>query len=92
MAGADTILRIIGAILSLFIIAFVTAVGFALMDPIFVNVIDPELMQSLGWGTPQNTVMMFAGLGFIGLSLTVIIWLKVAPVRDDVRQDTGPPL
>lgn len=91
MAGVDLILRLVGGTLALLVIAFVAAVGVSLYEPIHSNVIDPELMNSLGWGTPQDTVILFAGLAFAGLSLTVIIWWLVAPAREDVRQEFGGP-
>lgn len=91
MAGADTILRLIGGTLALFVIAFVVGVAYTLMDPIYNNVIDPQLMQDLGWGAPQDTIMLFAGLAFIGMSIVVILWWLVAPARRDVRQEAGPP-
>lgn len=90
MSGADTVLRVIGAILAIVVILFVSAVGLALTEPIYQNTIDVALMESLGWGAPQDTLMMFFGLGFIGLSLVVIIWLIASPIRDDVRQSRRP--
>lgn len=86
MAGVNTILRIIGAVLSLLVIAFVTAVGYTLMDPISKQM---GHHPNLGWSDPN--ILMFAALGFIGLTLTVIVWLTVAPIRNDVRQDVRRP-
>lgn len=91
MAAANTILRLIGATLSLIVIPFVAAVGYALFDPVYNNVIDPKEMEALGWGAPQDTIMLFAALAFIGLSMTVIIWWMVGRIRSDVRQETAPP-
>jgi len=91
MAGVDTIFRIVGAIMSLFVIGFITAVGYSLIDPISQSVISDSLMTRLGWGNPDGTVITFMGLGLIGLTLTVLIWLKVAPIRNDVRQEQRPP-
>lgn len=91
MAGVDTVIRVVAGTLALFVIAFVTGVGFMLLDPIYANVIDPDLMESLGWGSPQNVVMLFAALAFIGLSMVVIIWWIASPARQDVRQTQGPP-
>lgn len=93
MAGVDTILRLVGGTIALLFILFVVAVWTTLWDPIYNNVIDPQLMSDLGWGTPQDVVGLFAALAFIGLSMTVIVWWMVAPAREDVRQDVrrGPP-
>jgi len=86
MAGVNTILRIIGATLALVVIAFTTAVGYTLMDPISTQLGAPSVA---GW-TDVN-FLYFASLGFIGLTLVVIVWLIVAPVRNDVRQDVRRP-
>jgi len=87
MAGADTIIRIVVGTLAIVVFAFVTAVGFNLMDPIFQATGPPP---GLGWGDGSN-IMLFAGLGLIGMGLVVIIWMWVAPVRQDVRQDQRGP-
>ena len=91
MAGADTVLRLVFGTMSIITVAFVAAVGYTVMDPIFAQR-NTELMTGLGWGTPHETVMLFAGLAFIGISMVVILWWLVAPVRQDVRQQAGPPL
>lgn len=86
MAGVDTVLRLIGATMALVVIPFVAAVGYAIMDPIYNNVITPSLFTGLGWGAPQKVIMLFAGLAFIGLTGVVIVWWIVSPAREDVRQ------
>jgi hypothetical protein len=42
---------------------------------------------SLGWAPIKDIVMRWASIGLIGMGLVVIIWMWVAPIRDDVRQD-----
>lgn len=91
MVGVSSVLRLIGATLALIIIAWVASVGFALFDAIYNDVIDPQKMKDLGWGAPQDTVMLFAALAFAGLTIVIVIWYLVAPVRDDVRQEIGGP-
>lgn len=90
--AASRIIQLIMITLSLLVIIFVAGIYFALTDPIYNNVIDPAQMTRLGWGTPQDTTMLFAGLAFAGLVLVLIIWWIVSPVKNDVRQNTGPPL
>lgn len=90
MAGLDTILRLIGGTIALAFIAWVTAVGFMLVDPIYNNIIDQALFDSLGWGSPQNVVMLFMALSLVGLILVVIVWWIVGPIRRDVRQERSP--
>lgn len=86
MAGVNTILRIIGATLSLFVIIFVSAVGITLIEPIASALgVAPA---GLGW--PDVGFTFFMSLGLIGLGIVVIIWLIFAPIRNDIRQDTGP--
>lgn len=85
MAGADTILRVIAVGIFLMVLAFVTAVGFALVDPIFTNIGGPP--SSLGWGPLGENVIFWMSVSLIGLGVVVIIWMWVSPIRDDVRQD-----
>lgn len=87
MAGVNTILRIIGSGLSLFVIIFVSVVGVTLYEPI--NQSLGSTPASLGW--PDVNFIFFMALGLIGLVIVVIIWLIFAPIRNDVRQDRGPP-
>lgn len=86
MAGVNTILRIIGAGLSLFVIIFVSGVGITLIEPISKNL--GSTPASLGW--PDVNFIFFMALGLIGLVIVVFIWLIVAPIRNDVRQEVGP--
>jgi len=41
---------------------------------------------SLGWGTPIDDVMSYVVAGMLGTLLIVTIWLVVAPIKADVRQ------
>jgi len=94
MRGVGTIARVIGGTITLVVIAWVMSVGYSLIEPIYTNTINPSLMTSLGWGAPQDVVMLFVALASAGLSIVVIIWWLVAPIREDVRQQQrfgGPP-
>lgn len=91
MAGADTIIKLIGATVFLVVLLFVVAVGFTLADPIYNQVLDATLLSDLGWGNPGMVVMLFMGLSLIGLGIVVILWFIVSPIRDDVRQDQRRP-
>lgn len=86
MAGVNTVLRIIGAVLSLVIIFFVTSIGTTLIEPIARSLGAPAIGS---WS--QLNMMFFAALGLIGLVIVVIVWLIAAPVREDVRQDIRRP-
>jgi len=87
MAGVNTVLRIIGAILFLFVLMFVSAVGVTLLDGIVPHVGAPA---SLNW--PEFDFYFFMSLGLVGLGIVVIVWLISAPIRNDVRQEQqGPP-
>lgn len=91
MAGADTIIKLIGATVFLVVLLFVVGVGYTLADPIYNQVLDATLLSDLGWGNPGMVVMLFMGLSLIGLGIVVIIWFIVSPIRDDVRQDQRQP-
>lgn len=86
MAGVDTIVRLIGAVLAVFIIIVVLGFGIQVIDPIYTNVIDPAALSARGWGTPHTTVYFFFGLAIVGLLVVIIVWLLVAEARNDVRQ------
>lgn len=92
MAGADTIFKLVGGTLVLVILIFVVGVGFTLVDPIYNQVLDKTLMSDHGWGDPGAVALLFMGLSLIGIGLVVIVWWIASPIRDDVRQDTQPPL
>lgn len=92
MAGADTIFKLVGGTLVLVILIFVVGVGFTLVDPIYNQVLNLSLMSNLGWGDPGMVVLLFMGISLLGIGLTVIVWWIASPIRDDVRQDTRPPL
>jgi hypothetical protein len=83
MAGVDTVIRVIGAVMSLVVIAFVTAVGVTLYEPIAAELGGPP--ASLGWS--DSNFLFFMALGLIGLVLTVFVWMWVSPIREDTRQD-----
>lgn len=87
MAGVNSVIRVIAAILTLLVLIFVTGVGLALYEPIARSLGDTP--ASLGWSDPN--FLFFMALGLVGLTITVIIWLIVAPVRNDVRQETRRP-
>lgn len=91
MVGADTVISAVLATLSVLVITFVGWVMVLLVDPLFNNVVDQSLFTSLGWGSPQDTVYLFATLAMIGLVFVVVIWWIARPIRNDVRQDTRPP-
>jgi len=84
MAGVNTILRLLGAVLSLFVFIFVGWIGVRLIEPIKAAGVG-TVPASLGWSVPSY--LFFMGLGLMGLVFTVFIWLWVAPVRRDVRQE-----
>jgi uncharacterized membrane protein (UPF0182 family) len=86
MAGVNTILRIIGAAMSLTVIIFVTGVGVTLYEPINKNIGAPS---PAGWA--DVNWLFFMSLGLIGLTIAIIIWLIVAPIRQDVRQEVRRP-
>lgn len=91
MVGADSIIKVIAAVLSLFVIAVVAGVGYTLVDPIYNQLFDAGDLASVGWDGNQDIPLRFMGLGFIGLTLVVMFWLISSPIRDDQRQDQGPP-
>ena len=91
MVGASSVLKLFATTLFLVILAFVTAVGYSLIDPIYANTVDASLMTKLGWGAPQGTVITFMGISLAGLGLVVVLWWIFSPIREDTRQSQRPP-
>lgn len=92
MVGADSAVKLIASTVFLMLLVFVVGVGFTLVDPIYNTVVDTSQLSALGWGDPGLTLLLFMGIGLIGLGLVVILWWLVGWIRDDVRQDLqGPP-
>lgn len=87
MAGVNSVIRVIAAPIVVFIIIVVSWIGVKLYEPISQQLGTPA--PSLGW--PTVNIMFFMALGLIGLVMTVVIWLVVAPIKRDVRQETRPP-
>ena len=85
MAGADTVLRIIGAVIALMVVGITMGVGYQVLDPFYLNM-DRTAINSLGWAD-GSLVMEFVGLGLLALAVVVSLWMWVVPIRDDVRQD-----
>lgn len=85
MAGVDSIIRVIAAPIVLLIILFTSWVGVTLYDPISQSLAGPP--AALGWSDPR--FYFFMALGLVSLSLVVIVWLWVSPIRSDVRQDVN---
>lgn len=89
MAGVDTILRLIGGTIAIFVIIFISGVFVMLYEPIQDSLTLGDLPD--GWGAPQDVVFLFGGLALVGLLMVIIIWWLVSPAREDVRQDVGGP-
>lgn len=84
MSTTDLIFRVIAVPIVVLTTAITTAVGWQVLDGFYLNMHKPA--DSLGW--PDGTqVLFFVSLALIGIILVAFVWLWVAPVRDDVRQD-----
>lgn len=84
MSGAGTVLRIVGSVIALAVTVWTTGIGFQLLDPLHASM-NPNVAP-LGWND-GTLALRFVGLGLIGLTLTIIVWMVFEPVREDVRQD-----
>lgn len=89
MAGANTLFRIVATLVVLAAIAIITPVMYLILDALFLNM-DFSAAKEMGWDN-RDTLMKFAGLSLVGLSIVMILWMILAPIRQDVRQDVGPP-
>lgn len=89
MVGVDTILRLVGATMALAFIIFAVGIFVMLFEPIRNSLTLNDLPA--GWGTPHDTVFLFAALAFAGLLITIFVWWLVSPAREDVRQNVGGP-
>jgi|GEM_PF-3374862 len=89
MAGTGTILRIAGGTIMLAVIGIVTGVTVQVLEPMHAN-LDFSAANALGY--PDATlVLQFVGLTLIGLSIVTVIWMIVAPIQEDVRQEQSGP-
>lgn len=86
MAGVDTVVRLIAATLGITVVIVVAFFGVQVIDPVYNNLGFGDLPA--GWGAPQETTYLFFTLAIIGLLAVIMIWWLVAPVRDDIRQET----
>lgn len=84
MSAARLVLRIVMFIVTALVIGVIMAFGFQLIDPFYAAFGEPP--EALGWGTPANNVVVFAGVGMLGLLIVLLVWFVVAPIRRDRRQ------
>jgi len=87
MSGADTILSLIVAMVLITTLLFVAGVFNMVVGPVWQNVVDPALLKSLGWSSPQDVVLLFAGIALIAMLVIVFVWWVTKPIREDVRQE-----
>jgi len=85
MSAAALILRILVATVTVIVLGVVGVFGFMVIEPFHAAFGDPP--ASLGWDSPGGTVLAFTAAGFLGLALVLVIWLVVAPIRRDQRQE-----
>lgn len=84
MTAADTPLRIALALVALVVIVFTSGLGVTVVEPFLANM--PAPADSLGW-PDQSEALYFMALGLVGLALTVLFWMILEPIRDDIRQE-----
>ena len=84
MSAANLILRIILATIIVITLGTIGLFAFALLEP-FATAFG-SAPDSLGWAEMGLSTLAFAGAGFAGLFLALILWLVYAPIRNDRRQ------
>lgn len=87
MSGVGSILRVLGALVALLVTIITSFVGVKLLDGLVANLRPPA--ASLGW--PEFSVVYeYAALALIGVSIVIILWMILARVRQDTRQELQP--
>lgn len=84
MSAAGLVIRIIIGSVAAIAVGAIGVFGFTVIEPFYVGLAGPP--ESLGWGTPGTTTVMFASFGILGLLLVLVIWLVAAPIQRDQRQ------
>lgn len=84
MSAAGLIVRIVFASVIIITLGVIAVFGFTIIEPFYTSFGDPP--SSLDWGSPGSITLLFSSFGFIGLMLVLVIWLIVAPIREDRRQ------
>ena len=85
MSASRLILRLVFGTVMLICIGLILAFGFTqVVEPFSDSFGSPP--ASLGWGSPGATTVMFGAIGGIALLGFLIVWLVVAPIRRDRRQ------
>jgi len=91
MSAARLILRLVFGSVMILGIGTVLVLGFTqIVEPFSQTFGSPP--ASLGWGSPGSTVVLFGAISAIGLLGFIVVWLIVAPIRNDRRQQTDPRL
>lgn len=84
------IVRMIVLAVITFFVTWATPIAYSILDPVYLNVIDPSLLQSEFGTNPAKTVMFFTSIGLIGIVLVLAIWAIGAVIASDIRQSEKP--
>lgn len=90
MSARDLLLRIPVAVVIIMSTMITAWFGVLLLDPLLAGMPDPS--ASLGWGGADGTTayaMMV--LAIVALIIAAMLWLWLAPIRSDVRQEQRGP-
>lgn len=86
MSGVDTIIGLIVVFMTVVALVFVTGVFNMVVGPVYDHVVSPTLMSDLGWGSPNDVILLFGGLAMVSLLGVIVMWWILKPIRSDVRQ------
>lgn len=81
------VLRLFIAVVSLFFLMWMVAVGYMIADPVYHNVVDPVMLKDTLGIDPSGTVMFMMGFAFVIFIIGIFLWALLAPVRKDTRQE-----
>ena len=93
-SGLNTILELVVAFVLVTALVFVAGVTNVTLGPMYNAIFQGDLMDTLanlGWGQPGVTVLLYTGIGLIGIFAAVLIWWIIVPITRDTRQETRRP-
>jgi hypothetical protein len=90
LSARDLLLRIPVAVVIIMSTIITAWFGVLLLDPFLAGMPDPS--ASLGWGGADGTTAyFFMSLAVVALIIAAMLWMWLAPVRSDVRQQQRGP-
>lgn len=85
MSAAEFMLRMVVITVLALVVGVMAVMGFStIIEPFYGAFGEPS--AALGWGEPGLAALRASAASFIGIFLVLVVYLLLAPIKNDVRQ------